>query len=158
MCIRDRSGRVILAHAFRSVIGKGEPVFGEVFISSSHRKSLMAVRAGRADIAAVDGVTFSLLEKHQPSLLEGLTIVGVTDWAPALPLVTKAGASAETIERLRLALDEVLADPGLEDVKEALLIRGWVPTDLRAYRRSRALAAEARAVQLSEDAPALHPA
>ncbi|MCR9256362.1 MAG: PhnD/SsuA/transferrin family substrate-binding protein [Alphaproteobacteria bacterium] len=149
------SGRVILAHAFRDLVPAGEAVFGDVFISGAHARSLMAVRAGRADVAAVDGVTFSLLAKHQPAMVEGLAILAETDWAPALPLVTRKGASAAEIARLRDGIGRVLADPAMVGTLEALLIRDWVPTDLTAYDRSRALAEQARSVVLHAEAPAL---
>jgi len=126
------SGRVILQHAFRTLARGDEPVFGEVFVSGAHVRSVNAVRAGRADIAAIDAVTYRLLERHQPSMIEGIQVLGETEWAPALPLVTRKGATENEIGRLRDGIATVMADPDLAETRAALGILDWVSTDLAA--------------------------
>ena len=44
---------------------------------------------GRADVCAVDCVTWALLARHRPSALHGLRVIALTEPMPGLPLVTR---------------------------------------------------------------------
>lgn len=48
--------------------------------SGSHRQSLRELQQENADIAAIDCVTYALLQRHQPQALAGLVAIG---WSPA---------------------------------------------------------------------------
>ncbi len=78
--------------------------FAETHFSGSHRASLLALRTGEADIAAIDCVTWALLQRHEPALLKGLCIIDQSSPAPGLPLITGAATSCETLAKLRAAL------------------------------------------------------
>lgn len=95
--------------------------FAATLFSGSHRQSLVALREGQADIAAIDCVTWALLQRHEPELLQGLSIIGRSPLAPGLPLITPAGTSDATLLALRGALEEVAHSPTAERV----LIRGF---------------------------------
>ncbi len=97
--------------------------FGVALESGGHRQSLELVRQRQADIAAIDCVTLELLRRYQPQELEGLSIIGETATAPGLPLITAASTPPETLNLLRLALLETVADPRNEALCERLLIR-----------------------------------
>ena len=58
--------------------------------TGAHRESARAVAEGRADIAAVDAMTWRLLQRHEPCAAE-LTVIGRTDASPALSFITRAG-------------------------------------------------------------------
>jgi len=111
---------------------------GSVF-TGAHRSSVAAVAAGAADVAAIDCVTFGLLELHAPTgtarrcntmpthravgrsfsrtascaaETRGVRVVGLTPAAPALPLVTSARNSDAFVAALREALHEVYTRQG----------------------------------------------
>lgn len=97
--------------------------FGLALESGGHRRSLEFVRQGRADIAAIDCVTLELLRRYQGQELAGLSIIGETAAAPALPLITSAATPPETLNLLRLALLETVANPQNKALCERLLIQ-----------------------------------
>ncbi len=45
--------------------------FSAVMFSGSHRQSLRELQQENADIAAIDCVTYALLQRHQPQALAG---------------------------------------------------------------------------------------
>jgi ABC-type phosphate/phosphonate transport system substrate-binding protein len=125
------------------------PFFGRLERTGGHVASLGAVQAGRADLAAIDCVTFALLERHRPRVLEGIRVLEDTPAAPALPFVTAAGANEEELRVLRRALAETLADPGLADVRAALLLRGAEELPLARYETIRDFARQGAGVRLA---------
>ncbi len=58
--------------------------------TGAHRASALAVAEGRADIAALDAVTFAHLQAFLP-VAARLKVVGLTDPTPGLPLITAKG-------------------------------------------------------------------
>jgi ABC-type phosphate/phosphonate transport system substrate-binding protein len=107
--------------------------FASVAVTGRHLASIAAVREGRAELAAIDCVTYALLARHRPSALFGTRILAASAPAPALPYVAAAGADTQTLERLRAGLDAALADPGCAAAREALLIAGVESLPLAAY-------------------------
>lgn len=105
--------------------------FTQTSLSGSHRQSLIALAEGRADIAAIDCVTWALLQRHEPELVEGLSVVGETPLAPGLPLITAGDAS--TVELLRDALRALVSDPQYRSVCEAMLIGGFSAVSREPY-------------------------
>lgn len=105
--------------------------FSEAIFSGSHRQSLIALKQVRADIAAIDCVTWALLQRHEPELLHGLSVVGETPPTPGLPLITAADAS--TIAFLRDALHALVSAPEYRNVCEAMLINGFSEVSRESY-------------------------
>jgi ABC-type phosphate/phosphonate transport system substrate-binding protein len=62
--------------------------FTRVRETGSHRQSAVDVAAGRADIAAVDAVTWRLVELFRPDVARQLTVVIRTPPTPGLPFIT----------------------------------------------------------------------
>jgi len=62
--------------------------------TGGHALSAQAVAEGRADLAALDAVTWEILRRHGPGL-QDLKVVGTTDPTPGLPLIAAAGADAD---------------------------------------------------------------
>ena len=58
--------------------------------TGGHRLSALAVAEGRADIAALDAVTFAHLQALDP-VAARVKVVGLTDPTPGLPLITALG-------------------------------------------------------------------
>jgi hypothetical protein len=57
--------------------------------------------------------------------------------APGLPYVTRVGAGAELLRRLRGGLDRAFADPQLDEARGALLLAGTAVLPLATYDRIR---------------------
>jgi ABC-type phosphate/phosphonate transport system substrate-binding protein len=98
--------------------------FRAALVTGAHADSVAAVAAGEADIAAIDCVTYALLQRHRPAATAGLRVIGRTALAPSLPLVTRRDVDDGTVEALQSALRGALADPALAEARAALLIEG----------------------------------
>jgi ABC-type phosphate/phosphonate transport system substrate-binding protein len=131
-------------------IADGLPVFSEVVLTAAHLGSVTAVAEGRADLAAIDCVTFALLGRHRPEAIAGLRVLAESDPAPALPYVTRGDAGPELLSRLRRGLEEVMKDPDLADAREALLLEGVEVLPEEAYRVIDEMESEARALGYPE--------
>jgi ABC-type phosphate/phosphonate transport system substrate-binding protein len=62
--------------------------------SGGHRLSALAVLQGRADIAALDAVTWRLLRRWEPEMA-GLRAIEMTDPSPGLPFIASRSHDAE---------------------------------------------------------------
>lgn len=109
--------------------------FAAIKITGEHRNSLALVARGEADVAAIDCVTYALLERHHSAALAGTRKLGTTMTAPANPYVTRAGASDDLALRLRAGLERATADPDLAAARGALLITGFETVPRAAYDR-----------------------
>ena len=76
------------------------------------------------DIAAIDCVTYALLQRHEPTLLAGLTVIDQTPYA-RLPLITASGTAPETLHAIRDALTTLVSAPECRGVCDALFIGGF---------------------------------
>ena len=112
--------------------------FATVEVSGAHSASLAMVASRTADVAAIDGVTYALLARHRPAALAGTRPLCRTANAPAPPFVTRADAPDELVLRLRTALHDACADPGLAAVRGALLLDGIEVLPFAAYDRLKA--------------------
>ena len=97
-------------------------LFDQAIESGAHRRSLGMVRAGEADVAAIDCVSLALLERVAPAELAGIRQLCLTAPAPSLPYITSKSMAAETIRRLQDGLRSAIEDPGLRAVREELLL------------------------------------
>ncbi|PPE81834.1 phosphate ABC transporter substrate-binding protein [Kaistia algarum] len=109
--------------------------FGSAIESGAHRRSLELVRSGAADLAAIDCVTFALVERFEPAELDGLCTIGWTEAAPGLPLITSGLTSRSDLENLRRAIERAMADPALAPIRDTLFISGFSRLDLADYAR-----------------------
>lgn len=73
--------------------------------TGAHRLSALAVAEGRADLAAIDAVTWRLLARHE-GLAARLRAIALTAPGPGLPWIAAAGADAA---RMRPALASAVA-------------------------------------------------
>ncbi len=124
------------------------PFFARVERTGSHVASLAGVQSGGADLAAIDCVTFALLERHRPSAVEGVRVLEETPLAPGLPYITAGDTTAEECARLREALAETLADPALAEVREALLLLGAEEVRPARYEAIRDFARQGARIRL----------
>jgi ABC-type phosphate/phosphonate transport system substrate-binding protein len=126
----SQSGWNALRH---SLIGKGAPA--RILETGGHRKSVAAVREGRADVAAIDCVTFAGLQQLAPQEVAPLHIVARSASAPALPYITRRDIAPADLEKLRAGLRAAMADPKLADTRAAVQIAGLEIVPLQAYDR-----------------------
>ncbi|MEB5924850.1 phosphate/phosphite/phosphonate ABC transporter substrate-binding protein [Franconibacter daqui] len=110
-----------------SQLGSPPRFFRDVTFSGGHRESLQALQQKQADITAIDCVTFALLQRYQPALLAGLTLIEETPLAPGLPLITSRDTPADTLSALRAALQQLVSEPALHATCAAALIQGFSP-------------------------------
>ena len=109
--------------------------FSEVKVSGSHVASLEMIRRGEADVAAIDCVTYALLESYRPEALTGIRKLGRTYRAPAVPYVTRWDHDKDRVERLRAALFSAFVDPFLTTTRQALYLKDVEALSVSAYRR-----------------------
>ncbi|WP_110877718.1 phosphate/phosphite/phosphonate ABC transporter substrate-binding protein [Franconibacter helveticus] len=114
-------------------LGSPSRFFRDVTFSGGHKASLLALQQKSADITAVDCVTFALLQRHQPALLAGLTLIEETPLAPGLPLITSRRTAPDTLLALRSALQQLVSEPGLRATCAAALIQGFSPVSREDY-------------------------
>ena len=123
-------------NAFRSLIAPisaGAPFFAETVATGAHAASIEAVRDGRADVCAVDCVTWALLARHRSGSLNGLKVLCRSEPVPGLPLVTAQDCTDAALETIRRALVRAFARPDLSDTRAALLICGLSVSTLHTY-------------------------
>lgn len=122
-------------------LAKDGRFFSEIRITGGHLPSIEAVRNGTADVAAIDTVTWGMLARHRPDMLEGVRILAESPAGPGLPYITRLTASDAEVEALRKAITETIADPAYADAVTALGLKGIeILSDddydrLDAYRR-----------------------
>jgi ABC-type phosphate/phosphonate transport system substrate-binding protein len=71
--------------------------FGPRIATGAHRASARAVASGKADLAAIDAVTWRGIAAWEPEVAGALKVIGQTDASPGLPLIAARGADAEAI-------------------------------------------------------------
>lgn len=102
----------------------GKAFFSDVTVTGGHLGSIAAIREGRADVAAIDSITWALHERHAPEKIAGVRIIGETPMGPGLPYITRPDAGDAEVAALRQAIAEAIADPSIRDAVETLGITG----------------------------------
>lgn len=119
--------------------------FSAVRWSGSHRQSLIELQQGTADIAAIDCVSWALLQRHEPELLAGLCVIGRSPSAPGLPLISSKDTPPATMALLRKALHQLVSGAQYRDICRAQLIDDFSVVTRRPYAQLLAWRAEAAA-------------
>jgi ABC-type phosphate/phosphonate transport system substrate-binding protein len=71
--------------------------------TGGHRASIIAVARGRADLAAIDCVSWAMARRHEPAS-RGLRVIGWTSERPGLPFITALATNDDHFEILRQAV------------------------------------------------------
>ena len=116
-------------------LAQGGAFFASAVETGSHRGSVDAVREGRADLAAIDCVTWALLQKHDANATQGLCVIGHSEPYPGLPLITSLNAPLGQIQALRNGLRGLVGTPAAGTAVAQLLISGFETPDLVVYQR-----------------------
>lgn len=96
--------------------------------TGSHAASLAAVAEARADLAALDAVTFSLLAEHDPAAAR-VRVIAETDPTPGLPYITAQGRDSAAIFD---AIAEAIAQLDAAE-RSALRLKGIVYIPAETY-------------------------
>jgi ABC-type phosphate/phosphonate transport system substrate-binding protein len=139
----SNSGMNVFRHAVAPLAQDGR-FFSEVIRTGSHLGSLRAVAENRADVAAIDCVSFAFIGDAMPELAQQVREIGWTAASPGLPLIAAKDVPHELIESLRAALnDAVAAHP---ERAARLRLKGFERLALSDYARITRLENEARAL------------
>jgi ABC-type phosphate/phosphonate transport system substrate-binding protein len=119
----SNSGSNLLRAAIAPLAEHGR-FFSSVELTGGHLASVRAVAEGRADVAAIDCVSYAHIQRSSAELTMRLRILDWTRSSPGLPYVTSRTNDPSMIAALRAALAGVQADPALAPVRDALLLTG----------------------------------
>lgn len=109
----SNSGMNLFRHALAPWQQDGR-FFGQVSLTGGHRNSLIEIRAGRGDLAAIDSVTYDYLARDHSDEVAGIKVIARSASGPCLPYITRLGADAGAI---RDALNQALSEnPDLAQV------------------------------------------
>ncbi|MEL6197054.1 MAG: PhnD/SsuA/transferrin family substrate-binding protein [Pseudomonadota bacterium] len=114
-------------HALRAALAKAQCPpgrLGPVLQTGSHAASAAAVAGGRADLCAIDCVTWALLCDADKGLAARLRRIGWGPAAPGLPLITAASNADDVVLALRAALIALLHDDRAAPARRRLRITG----------------------------------
>ena len=125
------SGCIAFRHHLTNLFGM-ERFFAQVQITESHAASMQAVVGKRADIAAIDAVSWRLLSANT-AVADALRVLTQTEPAPGLPIVTSNATKSKYDTSIQGTVDDVLfqvLSQSLQqlpsEVRSALGIRGMV--------------------------------
>jgi ABC-type phosphate/phosphonate transport system substrate-binding protein len=127
----SNSGMNLLRHCLAPLHRDGQ-FYATVGISGAHRESLRWLREARADLAAIDSVTYAYLAQHAPEEVSGLRVVARSAFSPTLPFITAATATNEQIEQLRRVMNQALRE--LPDVAQILGLPEVLPASESDYQ------------------------
>ncbi|MBX2854995.1 MAG: PhnD/SsuA/transferrin family substrate-binding protein [Rhodobacteraceae bacterium] len=94
-----------------------------VMETGSHRESIRAVAEERADVAAIDVVSWGLACAWAPDLTRRLRVAAGTPPVPGLPFITAGARPEREILEIRAALHEALAAPEAGPARAAMMLK-----------------------------------
>ncbi len=104
----SNSGMNVLRYALAK-LGATPGYFSEVLISGGHLASVEAVASNRAQLAAIDCVTYQLIADQNPALISALRVIGHSEQTGGLPLVVPTSQySAQVCASYVSALNQAL--------------------------------------------------
>ncbi|WP_447649456.1 phosphate/phosphite/phosphonate ABC transporter substrate-binding protein [Pseudomonas abietaniphila] len=124
----SNSGMNLFRHTLAPLQRDGH-FFAQVSLTGGHRNSLVAIKAGEGDLAAIDSVTFDYLARDHSEEIAGVKVIARTASGPCLPYVTRIGADAQAI---REAMNQALKD--LPEVAAVLAIAEVLPASEADYQ------------------------
>jgi ABC-type phosphate/phosphonate transport system substrate-binding protein len=126
----SNSGMNLLRHAV-AALANGRAFFASVIETGGHLASLQALLDDRADVAAIDCVSFAFVLDHLPPLGRGVVEIGITASSPGLPLIASKRVPPDGIDALTIALDHAVAED--QTLAKRLKLDGFVQRPLDDY-------------------------
>ncbi|MDB3911646.1 PhnD/SsuA/transferrin family substrate-binding protein [Paracoccaceae bacterium] len=97
--------------------------------SHGHLKSAEMVVSGKADIAAIDAVTWMLIERHEAFASKLRVLERTTPTTPVLPLITSLALDADQIfDAVKQAIQDLP-----QDMRDDMLLKGIVKIPASEY-------------------------
>jgi ABC-type phosphate/phosphonate transport system substrate-binding protein len=131
-----------LPRALLAPLANGRAFFTEVIETGSHGGSAVAVAEGRADLAAIDAVTFAHLERDVPEVTAALRTLATTASCPSLPFVTSLTTPRRVVRLLRDAISQTIEDD--REAAGSLFLDGAERIGIRRYQVLATMEARAR--------------
>jgi ABC-type phosphate/phosphonate transport system substrate-binding protein len=100
----DSNTGVNLFRAAVAPLADGQPFFLDIIETGAHGASVSAIVDGRADIAAIDCVTYALLARGASGLMARVKVIGETQPTPGLPFIANRALPSATRAAVREAL------------------------------------------------------
>jgi len=97
--------------------------------SHGHLKSAEMVASGKADIAAIDAVTWILIKRHEAFAPKLRVLERTTPSTPALPFITSLTLDADQVYA---AVEQAIKDIP-QDMRDAMLLKGIVKISTSEY-------------------------
>ncbi len=132
----SNSGMNVLRYAI-SQIAQSKTFFSERLLTGEHKQSMSAVADGRADLAAIDVVTYALIKELEPELCQQLKIVGRSVLTTGLPFIC-ANHSGLIRDDLHIAMNHAVGQMEPE-ARELLHLSGFAPVSAQDYTKIKRL-------------------
>jgi ABC-type phosphate/phosphonate transport system substrate-binding protein len=132
--LRSNSGMNLPRLSLARIAG-GMPFFSSVVMTGAHVRSLERLDAGSIDLCSIDSVTWGFFKKFRPSAAERYRVLDETVSSPSLPFVTSVNTPKSDVVALAEALYEIVNDPQIAHICEALELTGLSAPDVAAYER-----------------------
>jgi ABC-type phosphate/phosphonate transport system substrate-binding protein len=127
------------------------PFFATMKISGTHANSIAMVKAGTADLSAIDVVSLALIQRHAPESFNGLGVIGYSAPGPCLPYVTSNQRDGAAVTALRTAIVAAMTNPALSEARAALCLSGFDILDADEYARIDKITDQGRGVVLAPE-------
>ncbi|WP_426239059.1 phosphate/phosphite/phosphonate ABC transporter substrate-binding protein [Pararhizobium sp. DWP1-1-3] len=121
----DSNSGTNLFRAAIAPLSRNGRFFSSVVETGSHRNSIAAIAASKADVAAIDCVTYGNALRFDPESLAGVRILTQTVSGPGLPFITRADAPETEVALLRQVLQQAIAAPSLATVRDVLCLKDF---------------------------------
>lgn len=119
----SNSGMNVLRYALAK-LGAMPGFFSEVLMTGSHLASAEAVASNRAQLAAIDSVSYQLIADQNPDLISALRVIDYSEQTCGLPFVVPASQySRQACANFAIALNQALAQLPVELRKKLHLAR-----------------------------------
>ncbi len=133
-------------NAARFIFSRGHKngqFFSRVAVSGSQTLSADLVATGRVDGAAIDCISFGILQRYRPSAVARLRIIAETPDTRTPPFVTSRRTSPKDVAAIKGALHAFFTDSAQAKVREALMLGGIEFSDESSYASVMKMEAEA---------------
>jgi ABC-type phosphate/phosphonate transport system substrate-binding protein len=130
----SNSGMNLLRHAI-APLSQGKPYFSAVHESGSHFQSFIDVAGHRADVAAIDCVSYQLIADHWPDMAAGVRNIGFSEKTYGLPFVMpKRLLGSVDKQDITAGLNRALSNLP-RNLHSRLHLRGFEPVDIEDYEK-----------------------
>ena len=116
--------------------------FHNIVVSGAHRESARMIADGKADIAAIDAVTWRMMEQFDP-FVSALEVIGHTIPTPGLPFITSLSGPVHALREATEKAIEDLSDQD-RDILGMIGIADISDDDYRAVHTPHKLVAKSR--------------